>query len=215
MARRLEAHQTARSTAARSSGSKPRARASCCCTTSSRATALGLPALLRELKARGYRIVHVVPATPELPVYAIRNAGMGFPRAEQDAAACLDHGRHPEPERKSARTAQDERDRFLRRESDDTASTGRPQARFAPASSRGGENHARGRKAAARSQGRTRKATTRGLGHDHADRLSLIFFRHHPNSSGAVERTPTSTSCPTATSRQRVTNSATTAKNVG
>ena len=27
------------------------------------ATALGLPELLRELKARGYRVVHVVPAT--------------------------------------------------------------------------------------------------------------------------------------------------------
>ncbi len=31
------------------------------------ATALGLPELLRELKIRGYRIVHVVPATPERP----------------------------------------------------------------------------------------------------------------------------------------------------
>ena len=30
-------------------------------------TATALPALLVELKARGYRIVHVVPATPELP----------------------------------------------------------------------------------------------------------------------------------------------------
>ena len=31
------------------------------------ATAIGLPALLRELKERGYRIVHVVPATAERP----------------------------------------------------------------------------------------------------------------------------------------------------
>ena len=31
------------------------------------ATALGLPELLRELKIRGYRIVHVVPATAERP----------------------------------------------------------------------------------------------------------------------------------------------------
>ena len=31
------------------------------------ATALGLPELLRELKARGYRIVHVVPATADRP----------------------------------------------------------------------------------------------------------------------------------------------------
>ena len=30
-------------------------------------TATALPVLLVELKARGYRIVHVVPATPELP----------------------------------------------------------------------------------------------------------------------------------------------------
>jgi peptidoglycan-N-acetylglucosamine deacetylase len=30
-------------------------------------TATALPSLLSELKARGYRIVHVVPATPELP----------------------------------------------------------------------------------------------------------------------------------------------------
>jgi hypothetical protein len=30
-------------------------------------TANALPGLLMELKARGYRIVHVVPATPELP----------------------------------------------------------------------------------------------------------------------------------------------------
>jgi peptidoglycan/xylan/chitin deacetylase (PgdA/CDA1 family) len=30
-------------------------------------TATALPSLLLELKARGYRIVHVVPATPELP----------------------------------------------------------------------------------------------------------------------------------------------------
>jgi peptidoglycan/xylan/chitin deacetylase (PgdA/CDA1 family) len=30
-------------------------------------TATALPSLLTELKARGYRIVHVVPATPELP----------------------------------------------------------------------------------------------------------------------------------------------------
>src|SRR5262249_2660976 len=31
------------------------------------ATAMMLPNLLRELKRRGYRIVHVVPATPDLP----------------------------------------------------------------------------------------------------------------------------------------------------
>jgi peptidoglycan/xylan/chitin deacetylase (PgdA/CDA1 family) len=31
------------------------------------ATALALPELLRQLKAKGYRIVHVVPATPERP----------------------------------------------------------------------------------------------------------------------------------------------------
>jgi peptidoglycan/xylan/chitin deacetylase (PgdA/CDA1 family) len=31
------------------------------------ATALALPELLRELKARGYKIVHVVPATPDRP----------------------------------------------------------------------------------------------------------------------------------------------------
>src|SRR5207302_6701928 len=30
-------------------------------------TVAALPRLLHELKARGYRIVHVVPATPELP----------------------------------------------------------------------------------------------------------------------------------------------------
>lgn len=34
------------------------------------ATALALPGLLRELKARGFRIVHVVPAGPEQPVTA-------------------------------------------------------------------------------------------------------------------------------------------------
>jgi peptidoglycan/xylan/chitin deacetylase (PgdA/CDA1 family) len=31
------------------------------------ATALGLPTLLKELKARGYKIVHVMPATPDRP----------------------------------------------------------------------------------------------------------------------------------------------------
>ena len=30
-------------------------------------TVAALPRILQELKARGYRIVHVVPATPELP----------------------------------------------------------------------------------------------------------------------------------------------------
>src|ERR1700752_942780 len=30
-------------------------------------TQIALPTILRELKARGYRIVHVVPATPDLP----------------------------------------------------------------------------------------------------------------------------------------------------
>ena len=30
-------------------------------------TVAALPRILRELKARGYRIVHVVPATPERP----------------------------------------------------------------------------------------------------------------------------------------------------
>ena len=29
------------------------------------ATALALPEILRELKARGFKIVHVVPATPD------------------------------------------------------------------------------------------------------------------------------------------------------
>ena len=38
------------------------AAASCCCTTPRAQTADMLPALLRELKRRGYRIVHVVPA---------------------------------------------------------------------------------------------------------------------------------------------------------
>ena len=33
-------------------------------------TVAALPAILRELKRRGYRIVHVVPATPELPATA-------------------------------------------------------------------------------------------------------------------------------------------------
>ena len=31
------------------------------------ATALALPEILHELKARGYKIVHVVPATPDRP----------------------------------------------------------------------------------------------------------------------------------------------------
>ena len=31
------------------------------------ATALALPEILKELKARGFKIVHVVPATPDLP----------------------------------------------------------------------------------------------------------------------------------------------------
>jgi peptidoglycan/xylan/chitin deacetylase (PgdA/CDA1 family) len=48
------------------------------------ATALGLPALLAELKARGYRIVHVVPATADRPKTAttpeqwvVRRQGQG------------------------------------------------------------------------------------------------------------------------------------------
>ncbi len=51
----------------RSSGWRPREKASCCCTTFSRARSSALPRILHELKARGYRIVHVVPATPERP----------------------------------------------------------------------------------------------------------------------------------------------------
>ena len=31
------------------------------------ATALALPEILQELKARGYKVVHVVPATPDRP----------------------------------------------------------------------------------------------------------------------------------------------------
>ena len=55
------------STISRSSGSRPRARASCCCTTSRRAPSPRCRGSCSELKARGYRIVHVVPATPDRP----------------------------------------------------------------------------------------------------------------------------------------------------
>jgi peptidoglycan/xylan/chitin deacetylase (PgdA/CDA1 family) len=37
------------------------------------ATALALPAILAELKARGYKIVHVVPATPDRPATVAEN----------------------------------------------------------------------------------------------------------------------------------------------
>lgn len=51
------------------------------------ATVLALPGLLKELKARGYRIVHVVPATPDEPKTVTmpeqwmgrRSAGAGWP----------------------------------------------------------------------------------------------------------------------------------------
>ena len=37
------------------------------------ATALALPTILAELKARGYKIVHVVPATPDRPATVAEN----------------------------------------------------------------------------------------------------------------------------------------------
>ena len=43
------------------------AAASCCCTTSSPPPRWRCPTILRELKARGFKIVHVVPATPDRP----------------------------------------------------------------------------------------------------------------------------------------------------
>ena len=55
------------STISRCSALRPRARASCCCTTSSRARSRRCRKSCANLKARGYRIVHVVPATPERP----------------------------------------------------------------------------------------------------------------------------------------------------
>ena len=50
------------------------------------ATALALPTLLRELKAKGYRIVQAVPtgarpkSVPELPAPAVADSGGGWPR---------------------------------------------------------------------------------------------------------------------------------------
>ena len=55
------------STTSRSSGSRRGARASCCCTTSRRGRSRHCRRILNELKARGFRIVHVVPATPDRP----------------------------------------------------------------------------------------------------------------------------------------------------
>src|SRR6478735_7073458 len=50
----------------RSKGWRPMARAFCCCTIQAR-TVAALPKILHEMKARGYHIVHVVPATPQQP----------------------------------------------------------------------------------------------------------------------------------------------------
>ena len=41
------------------------------------ATALAFPTILRELKARGFKIVHVVPATPDRPEDGDRAGAMG------------------------------------------------------------------------------------------------------------------------------------------
>ncbi len=55
------------STISRSSASRPKARAFCCCTTSRRAPSRRCRGSCATLKARGYHIVHVVPATPDRP----------------------------------------------------------------------------------------------------------------------------------------------------
>ena len=55
------------STISRSSGSRPRARGILLLHDIQARTVAALPRILHELKARGYRIVHVVPATPERP----------------------------------------------------------------------------------------------------------------------------------------------------
>ena len=47
-------------------------------------TVAALPRILHELKARGYRIVHVVPATPEQPAHADRTAAMAVASAVGD-----------------------------------------------------------------------------------------------------------------------------------
>ena len=59
-------------------------------------TAAALPVLLTELKARGYRIVHVVPASPEQPEDADGTGAWVYRAPEKAAAAGADHGRHPE-----------------------------------------------------------------------------------------------------------------------
>jgi hypothetical protein len=62
------------------------------------ATVLALPTLLRELKARGYRIVHVVPSGPERPKtvtepqeWALRGVTQGWPRVVTAASAGKAH----------------------------------------------------------------------------------------------------------------------------
>ncbi|MEA2976708.1 MAG: peptidoglycan-N-acetylglucosamine deacetylase [Alphaproteobacteria bacterium] len=62
------------------------------------ATVLALPTLLRELKARGYRIVHVVPSGPERPKtvtepqeWALRGVTQGWPRIVTAATAGKAH----------------------------------------------------------------------------------------------------------------------------
>ena len=50
------------------------------------ATALGLPELLRELKARGYRIVHVVPAAAGPPGHRHHRRSMGGARSRRAAS---------------------------------------------------------------------------------------------------------------------------------
>ena len=49
-------------------------------------TVAALPKIIRELKARGYRIVHVVPATPDRPATPTDAAGMAAASADRDRA---------------------------------------------------------------------------------------------------------------------------------
>ena len=59
------------------------------------ATALAFPEILKELKARGFKIVHVVPATPDLPKTVTEPEQWAVaPRARaEDLAAHAGHGR--------------------------------------------------------------------------------------------------------------------------
>ena len=87
--RRLAAHQRRRDRAARPAPDRGAwDAASCCCTTSTRRPCWRCRRILEELKARGYHIVHVVPATAEL-------------------AKTIDHGRRLARARAASATAAD------------------------------------------------------------------------------------------------------------